>query len=177
MRDEPRRLADHHDPVVRVAHLDRYVLGLRGGDGGFGDAALDDLPLLEPVARANFGSCHPNPSRTQRPLGPSACHPRPARQDDVHSLPNLVVSGREPDQLARSPRSSLPSALRSARKLMTSSARTPMVMAESATLKTGHTWRSTKSTTRPSVSRRTRSNRLPNPPPSTSPRGIAHVVD
>ena len=69
----------------------------------------------------------------------------PARRASTTSTrsPSLVVrtrtgsSGPAVDSLG----------LPSARKLMTSSAMTPMTIAESATLKTGQTWRSRKSTT------------------------------
>src|SRR3989337_306819 len=91
---------------------------------GLGGPALDAPPGLEPVARAHVGVRHPNATRAQRALGERARHTRPAGQDDVHSLTDLGIIGYEPDQLPQSPRSSVSSGRRSARKLMTSSAST-----------------------------------------------------
>src|SRR5439155_9960465 len=170
--DEAGGLADDDHLVVRVhdGHVYRRV---RDGPviGRGANVDLDDLAFGDTTgARGHGCSAQPNPSAGDE-VGDVAA--RQSGQERHQAVDPLTIEGTGDDLLH------FGCSVRAWPKLISTSNTHPTVMAASATLKTGHQRRSTKSITDPRPNpgdRKTRSTRLPTAPPSTSPSATATAV-
>jgi hypothetical protein len=159
MDDHARRLVDDDEVVVFVDDLERD--GFRGGDGfvSLGDLELDDGARGDAIRRLRRLTIDPDEMALDQPGGRGAAKVR-------------GVVGQEPIQPRR--RGRRDQALGVGRNTYpASSATTPMLIAESATLNTGKKWKLTKSVTVPNM---IRSNPLPTVPPMISPSTASFQV-
>src|SRR6266540_3364963 len=155
------RLGHHHQVIVLVSNRHRIGIGLQGA--GFGHRGLHGLPTGQPERLRPDQPVHGDPALGDGSLGVGPGDPQARRN-------RLVQPARRRGEGGGHVRRFRP--VRATRIA-------PITMAESATLNTGHTWKSMKSTTRPEIPgpRMIRSVRFPNAPPRTSPMEAAVAHD